>query len=137
MARRLCIEAQSIVASVDYRLAPENKFPAALEDGYVATKWLAKNVGKIGVNFSSLIVAGDSAGGNLAAVISLLSRDDEEGPSIDFQLLFYSVTNYSCSANSYETFETEFGGLTTERMVWFRGTTFPTYPALKTGVLPR
>ena len=125
VARFLCAEADCVVASVDYRLAPENKFPAAIEDGYAATKWLANNCQSMGYGSGPLIIAGDSAGGNIAAVVALLARDDKDGPKIDFQILFYPVTDYSCSSNSYEFFGTGYGGLTKERMRWFQSYYLP------------
>ncbi len=125
VARFLCADADCIVASVDYRLAPENKFPAAIEDGYAAITWLATNCGSFGCGSGPLIVAGDSAGGNIAAVIALLARDDIDGPKIDLQILFYPVTDYSCSSNSYKFFGTGYGGLTEERMRWFQSHYLP------------
>ncbi|MGE5619677.1 MAG: alpha/beta hydrolase [Sphingomonadaceae bacterium] len=89
-----------IVASVDYRLAPEHKFPAAVEDAYAATRWVAGNAALLGGDPDRLAVGGDSAGGNLAAVVALRARD-EEGPRIRHQLLIYPVTDYSFDTPSY------------------------------------
>lgn len=82
-----------IVVSVDYRLAPEHKYPAAVEDCYAATCWVAQNAEAIGGDPTRLAIGGDSAGGNLTAVVTLKARD-ENGPSIIFQLLIYPVTDY-------------------------------------------
>jgi acetyl esterase len=120
VARGLCREARCVVASVDYRLAPEHLFPAAIDDSYAATKWLAEHTDQIGARSGSLAVAGDSAGGNIAAVVSLIARDDRTGPSIDFQLLMYPVADYTCTADSHRTYATGFGGLTADRMLWFQ-----------------
>jgi acetyl esterase len=78
------------VVSVDYRLAPECPFPAAVEDCYAATKYVAKHAEEFGIDPARFAVGGDSAGGNLAAVVSLLAKI--EGPKIGFQLLIYPVT---------------------------------------------
>jgi acetyl esterase len=80
------------VVSVDYRLAPENKFPAAPEDCYAALLWAADRAGSIGADPSRIVVAGDSAGGNLAAVVSLMAKD-RRGPRISYQVLLYPGTN--------------------------------------------
>jgi acetyl esterase len=77
--------------SIDYRLAPEHKFPAAVEDAITATKWVATNAQKLGVDASRVVVGGDSAGGNLAAVVALAARDGD-GPRLAGQLLIYPAT---------------------------------------------
>lgn len=91
-SREVCRGAGVAVVSVDYRLAPEHRFPAAAEDCYAATVWAAENAGRFGGDGSRLAVAGDSAGGNLAAVVALIARD-RRGPPIAFQLLVYPVTD--------------------------------------------
>ncbi|PSQ20558.1 alpha/beta hydrolase [Halobacteriales archaeon QS_9_67_17] len=107
-----------VVVSVDYRKAPEHKFPAAVEDAYEATKWVAENGAEIGAG-DGLAVAGESAGGNLAAVVAQLANDaDIGGPAIDHQLLFYPVTDHSFDTQSYET-NREGYFLTRRAMVWF------------------
>ncbi len=99
-ARRLAVEAGCVVVSVDYRRAPEAKFPAAADDCYAATQWVAQNAASINVDPSKIAVGGDSAGGNLAAAVSLMARD-RGGPSVAFQLLVYPVTARDFSTSSY------------------------------------
>ncbi|NLI54915.1 MAG: alpha/beta hydrolase [Clostridiales bacterium] len=83
----------AVVISVDYRLAPENKFPTGLEDCYVGLLWACENAAKYGGDISSLTVCGDSAGGNYAAVVSLLARD-RKGPKIHKQVLIYPLVTF-------------------------------------------
>jgi acetyl esterase len=85
--------------SVDYRLAPEDKFPAAVDDALAATRWTAAHAAELGGDPTRLAVAGDSAGGNLAAVVCLLARD-AGSPEIAFQLLVYPVTDYEFESAS-------------------------------------
>ena len=118
ICRRLCAGASCVVASVDYRLAPEHKFPAAPDDCLAATRWLAAHALEIDADASRIVVAGDSAGGCLAAVTALRIRD-EGGPALRGQLLFYPVTDYpSEPRNSYRAFGAGYG-LTSEGMAWF------------------
>jgi len=117
VCRHLAKQAGAMVVAVDYRLAPEHKFPAAAEDCYAATCWVASNAATLGIDAHRLAVGGDSAGGNLAAVVSLMARD-RGGPSIAFQLLVYPVTDHSYDTPSYR--ENADGYLLTkEAMVWF------------------
>ena len=80
------------VVSVEYRLAPEHKFPTAVNDSWDALLWIAENGGKLGLDTSRLAVAGDSAGGNLSAVVSLLDRDQGKG-LVSYQVLIYPAVN--------------------------------------------
>jgi acetyl esterase len=89
--RALANASQCVVASVNYRLSPETKFPGPSEDCYAATSWLAEHAAAIGADGRFLAVAGDSAGGNLAAVVALMARD-RGTPTINYQLLIYPVT---------------------------------------------
>jgi acetyl esterase len=101
VCRSLANGASCIVVSVDYRLAPEHKFPAAVDDAYAATQWVADSANLINGDSARIAVGGDSAGGNLAAVVSLMARE-KGGPSLMYQVLIYPVTNISSfDTNSY------------------------------------
>ena len=91
VCRRLTNGVGCVVVSVDYRLAPEHKFPAAVEDAYAATCWTAEHAGELGGAAARLVVGGESAGGNLAAVVALMARD-WGGPPIAYQVLLYPGT---------------------------------------------
>jgi acetyl esterase len=105
------------VLSVDYRLAPEHRFPAAAEDCYAATCWIAEHGDAFDVDATRLAVAGDSAGGNLAAVVALMARD-REGPRLRHQVLLYPVTDHDFDTPSY--LENAEGYLLTrDAMRWF------------------
>jgi acetyl esterase len=93
LCRRLASRSHAAVVSVAYRRAPEHPYPAAVEDAYAATWWVAAIGRERGVDPARLAVAGDSAGGNLAAVAALLGRD-RRGPAVRFQALAYPVTDY-------------------------------------------
>ncbi|MDP6978720.1 MAG: alpha/beta hydrolase [Myxococcota bacterium] len=86
--RGLCAGAGCVVIAVDYRLAPEHRYPAAPEDCYAALEWVAANAASLNVDASRIAVGGDSAGGNLSAVVALMARD-RGGPALRFQLLVY------------------------------------------------
>src|SRR4051794_31409153 len=96
----LANRAHAVVVSVDYRLAPEHKFPAAIEDCYAATTWVADNGWLINGDVERIAVAGDSAGGSLAAVVALLARD-KGYPSLMYQMLIYPTTDVSYDTESY------------------------------------
>ena len=98
--RELANGAGCVVVSVDYRLAPEHKYPAAAEDCYAATRWVAEKCGEIAVDPDRIAVAGDSAGGNLAAVVALMARD-RGAPTLRHQLLIYPITNFGFDTPSY------------------------------------
>jgi acetyl esterase len=98
--RDLCRTAGCVVVSVDYRLAPEHPFPAAVEDSFAATVWAAAHMAEIGGN-GRLAIGGESAGGNLATVVCQRARD-AGGPAIDFQLLLYPVTDSDLERPSYQ-----------------------------------
>lgn len=99
-AREHAVGANSVVVSVDYRLAPEHPYPAAVDDVWAATRWVADHAEEFGADSSRLAVAGDSAGGNLAAVVTQLARDTG-GPELLFQLLWYPSTMWDTSLPSF------------------------------------
>jgi acetyl esterase len=120
ICRAIARQAGAVVVAVDYRLAPEHQFPAAVIDSYAATCWVAEHAEELGVDRRRLAVGGDSAGGNLAAVMALRSRD-EAGPAIALQVLVYPVTDLSSfGTQSYRDFAEGYG-LTAAEMEWFRG----------------
>lgn len=97
---RHAIAAAAVVISVDYRLAPEHPYPAAVNDAWYALQWSAANAERLGADPRRLVVAGDSAGGNLAAVVAQLARDNE-GPDVAFQLLWYPTTTLDPTLPSF------------------------------------
>lgn len=100
VARSHAVGADAIVVSVDYRLAPEHPFPAAVHDCWAALQWVAANAAELGGDPARIAVAGDSAGGNLAAVMAHLARDNA-GPDLSFQLLWYPVVTADLSLPSF------------------------------------
>ena len=117
VCRKLADEGQLIVISVDYRLAPEHKFPAAIDDAITAAKWVASNAKELGVDAARLMVGGDSAGGNLAAVVALAARDGD-GPKLAGQLLIYPATDFAMKTPSHSEPETSIL-LTHSVIKWF------------------
>lgn len=115
--RRLANATGAVVVAVDYRLAPEHPFPAAQDDCYAATCWVADNAATLNIDPTRIAVAGDSAGGNLAAVVSLRARD-ENGPAIAHQLLVYPATDAAMNTASYND-NAEGYMLTRDSMAWF------------------
>ena len=109
--------ARCLVVSVEYRLAPEHKYPAAVDDAYAATAWVFANAGQIGGDSRRVAVGGDSAGGNLAAAVCLMARDRQTfKPAL--QVLIYPITDYSLDTPSY--LENAEGYLLTRAsMKWF------------------
>ena len=115
--RALAQRAGVIVVSVDYRLAPEHKFPAGPEDSYAATCWVSEHATELGADPARIAVGGDSAGGCLAAVVCHMARD-RGGPELRFQLLLYPVTD--CRAGHPSMQENAEGYLLTRaQMLWF------------------
>jgi acetyl esterase/lipase len=119
VARNLCAGVEALVASVDYRMGPEHKFPAAVEDSFAALEWVHANARSLGTDSDRLGVHGDSAGANLAAVVALMARDAGQ-PRLRLQSLVYPVTDYTMSMPSYDKFATGYGILTGDAMRWFR-----------------
>jgi acetyl esterase len=109
----------AIVVAVDYRLAPEHPFPAAAEDAYAAVRWVADHARELGGDPARIAVAGDSAGGNLSAVVSLLARE-RGGPKLAHQMLIYPVTDFSFETRSHID-NAEGYLLTRPLMQWFLG----------------
>jgi acetyl esterase len=105
------------VLSVEYRLAPEHRYPAAAEDAYNATLWASAHAGELGIDAGRIAVGGSSAGGNLAAVVSLMARD-RGGPAIKTQWLHVPVTDHDFTRPSYVANATGMG-LTRRGMEWF------------------
>lgn len=116
--RSIANRAQCVVISVDYRLAPEYPFPTAAEDGYEVTRWVANHAKALAIDANRIAVGGDSAGGNIAAAVTLMTRD-AGGPSLVYQLLIYPVTDltstntasYNANASGYY--------LTKDTMRWY------------------
>jgi acetyl esterase/lipase len=117
ICRSLVNAAGCAVASVDYRLAPEFKYPTPVEDSYAGLQWVAANGARLGLDPARIAVGGDSAGGNLAAVMALLARD-RRGPRLALQVLVYPATSYDFTTASYRENATGYL-LTTEDMRWF------------------
>ncbi len=117
VCRDIANAAQCTVISVDYRLAPEAKFPAAADDSIAAAQWIHDNAEAFGVDRNRLAVGGDSAGGNLSAVVALHARDNG-GPKLKLQVLIYPSTDMSSVYPSYEEFAEQLP-LTRTTMDWF------------------
>ena len=117
VCRELSARSGAALISVDYRLAPEHVFPAAAEDAIQATRWVAENAAELGVDASRMAVAGDSAGGNLAAVAAIAARD--AGQQLAFQALLYPVTDFDLTRPSYQENGTR-PPVKTTTMAWFR-----------------
>jgi len=117
VCRAIANASKSIVASVDYRLAPEHPFPAAADDAYAALAWISAHAAEFGGDASRIAVCGDSAGGNLAVVATLMARD-RGGPAVAFQALAYPITDYDPDAGSYLEFA-EGCFLTRDEMLWY------------------
>src|SRR3984957_307545 len=120
VARNLCGGVEAIVVSVDYRMGPEHRFPAAVDDSFAALEWVYANAASLGADPDRLGVHGDSAGANLAAVAGLIARD-KGGPKLRLQSLVYPVADFRMQSESYTTYATGCGILTAGAMRWFRG----------------
>jgi acetyl esterase len=117
LCRALAAAVPAVVVSVGYRLAPEHRWPAAAEDAYAATLWASRHAAELGGAQHRLAVAGDSAGGNLAAVVALAARD-RGGPAIGFQLLVYPALDAAADTASWAEFADGFY-LTAAGMRWY------------------
>jgi acetyl esterase len=117
ICRSLANGAGCVVVSVDYRLAPEHRYPAAADDCYAATQWCAAHAAELGGDAACIAIGGDSAGGNLTAVVAQMARDRGD-PKHVFQLLIYPVTDAACDTPSYRQ-NAEGYLLTAGDMAWF------------------
>ena len=118
MCRALCAGAGCVVVSVGYRLAPEHRFPAASDDALAATRWVEDHAAEVGGDQSGIALAGDSAGGNLAAATTLRIRD-EGGPTLRGQLLIYPGLGYPSPPTPSYVENAEGYGMTREAATWF------------------
>jgi acetyl esterase len=116
VCRALANRTPCVVVAVDYRLAPEAPFPAAVEDSWAATRWVAEEALKLGGDATRIVVAGDSAGGNLAAAVALRARDS--GLELALQVLVYPVTDFDLESESYRRLATGLN-LTRAKMEWY------------------
>ncbi|HZK89291.1 MAG TPA: alpha/beta hydrolase [Stellaceae bacterium] len=120
VARNLCGGVEAVVVSVDYRMGPEHRFPAAVEDATAALDWVHASAASLGADPERLGVHGDSAGANLAAVVAIIARDSG-GPRLCLQSLVYPVADFRMGSESYKEYATGCGILTAGAMRWFRG----------------
>lgn len=118
VCRTLANKARCAVIAVDYRMGPEHKFPAAVDDCIAVTRWVAEQASPLGVDAARIAVGGDSAGGNLAAVVAITLRD-AGGPPLAFQALVYPATDQRMDTASHAKFGEGFL-LTRSNMLWFR-----------------
>jgi acetyl esterase len=117
LARAISRDADAVVVSVDYRMAPEHRYPTAAHDCFAATKWVAENAASLNADASRLAVCGDSAGGNLSAVISQRARD-EGGPTISYAALIYPAVDMTRKGGSLDENASGYF-LETDGMHWF------------------
>lgn len=117
LCRYICKYSERIVLSVDYRLAPENPYPAALEDALASIKWACNSADEINAESTNIAIAGDSAGGNLAAQAAILLRDSKE-VSINSQWLFYPWLNFKLNSKTHKLYGEGYN-LTTEELEWY------------------
>lgn len=118
LARALANGSRSVVVSVDYPLAPEHKFPVPVEAGFAAARWVADHAVELGIDPTRLAVAGDSAGGNLAAAVTLKARA-AQAPYVRFQLLIYPDLDFRRMNYSITEFAGKYGNITREAQEWF------------------
>ena len=117
LGRKLAARTGCAVVLVDYRLAPEHRYPVAVDDSYAALEWVAAHLDEIAGGQVPIVVGGDSAGGNLSAIVAQRSRD-RGGPAIAFQALVYPVTDADLDNGSYTAEENQLM-LSRDSMVWF------------------
>jgi acetyl esterase len=117
LVRELAVGANAVIIFVDYDRSPEARYPTAVEQGYAAAKYVAEHADEFGADASRMVIAGDSVGGNMAAVIAMLAKE-RGGPKFIAQSLFYPVTDASMSTGSYAKFA-EGPWLTAKAMAWY------------------
>ncbi len=117
LCRAIAVAASAVVVAVDYRLAPEHKFPAAIDDAFAATLWTFAHARELGIDPGRIGVGGDSAGGNLATVVALMARD-RGAPPVAHQVLIYPITDCDFDTPSYLE-NSEGYGLSRGGMIWF------------------
>ena len=115
--RDLVVYSGAAAVYVDYTRSPEAKYPVAVNEGYAAAQWVSEQGAEINIDGKNIAVAGNSAGGNIAAAVALMAKD-KNGPRLKFQLLFWPVTNADFETASYNQFATE-RFLTKNMMIWF------------------
>ena len=128
VCRQIAAQARVAVIAVDYRLAPEHPFPAAADDAWSATTWIAKHAAELGIDPKRMAVGGDSAGGGLAAVVALMARDSQK-LRLALQVLVYPVTDLRAESASYSTYADGYF-LTRAAMQWYIAQYAPTPQAI-------
>ena len=128
VCRQIAMQAHAVVIAVDYRLAPEHPFPAAVEDAWSATMWIAAHAPELGIDAKRLAVGGDSAGGGLAAVVALMARDSSK-LRLTLQVLVYPVTDLRAESASYSNYAEGYL-LTRAAMQWYIAQYAPTPQAI-------
>lgn len=123
LVRELAVRTNSVVFVPEYDRSPEAKYPVAIEQCYATLLKIAENAQKEAWNTNRIVIAGDSVGGNMATILTMLAKD-RKGPKIDKQLLYYPVTNHAFDTESYNQFEKDYY-LTKEAMKWFWGKYLP------------
>ena len=123
LCRRITNRTGCIVVSVDYRLAPENPFPSAVEDSYEATQWVATHAAEFHGDPSRIAIVGDSSGANMATVVALLARD-RCGTKQAFQVLMFPATDFRLSTPSMEELGQDYN-VTKAQMIWIRNNYLP------------
>ena len=129
VCRQIALQARAVVIAVDYRLAPEHPFPAAVEDAWSATTWVAAHAPELGIDARRLAVGGDSAGGGLAAVVALMARDSRK-LRLTLQVLVYPVTDLRADSASYSNYAEGYF-LTRAAMQWYIAQYAPTPQAIE------
>ena len=129
VCRQIAEQSKSVVIAVDYRRAPEHRFPAAIDDAWEATTWIAAHAEELGIDATRIAVGGDSAGGGLAAVVAMMARDSRK-LRLALQVLIYPVTDLRAQSESYSTFAEGYF-LTRAGMQWFIAQYAPTREAIE------